>query len=220
VKLKVSLNIFPIPLQISNSLHFLAKIRAPGTKEQHDIPLYGIITMQTVEPSLCTLQWEGFSQLRLHRKVDLLLLSRDADGVALCHGGLEINCMIKYKDASTKFLPIDVSDHRDGTYSISFTPDTQGTLVLTVNINDRQIKGSPYTFHSRQVRPHNGIYHCCSFCSGKGSKTVKCSCDGRMPGYSGCGHGHAGHPGRRHWSCCGNVLENSECSVANKLLNS
>ncbi|KAM8716983.1 hypothetical protein ACLKA7_003796 [Drosophila subpalustris] len=209
----------PVDPKISDSLHFLAKIRAPGTKEQHDIPLYGIITMQTVEPSLCTLQWEGFSQLRLHRKVDLLLLSRDADGVPLCHGGLEINCMIKYKDASAKFLPIDVSDHRDGTYSISFTPDTQGTLILTVNINERQIKGSPYTFHSRQVRPHTGIFHCCSFCSGKGSKSVKCSCDGRMPGYSGCGHGHVGHPGRRHWSCCGNVLENSECSVANKLLN-
>ncbi|XP_017857546.1 PREDICTED: tripartite motif-containing protein 45 [Drosophila arizonae] len=210
----------PVDPKISDSLHFLSKIRAPGTKEQHDIPLYGIITMQTVEPSLCTLQWEGFSQLRLHRKVDLQLLTRDADGVALCHGGLEINCMIKYKDANVKYLPVEVSDHRDGTYSISFTPDTQGTLLLMVSINDRPIKGSPYTFHSRQVRPHTGIYHCCAFCSSKGNKSVKCSCEGRMPGYSGCGHGHAGHPGRRHWSCCGNVLENSECSVANKLLNS
>ncbi|ALC38208.1 CG8419 [Drosophila busckii] len=204
---------------ISDSLHFLAKIRAPSTKDQHDIPLYGIITMQTVEPALCTLQWEGFSQLRLHKKVDLMLLTRDADGVNLCHGGLEINCMIKYKDASAKFLPIEVSDHRDGTYSISFAPDTQGTLLLTVSINERQIKGSPYTFHSRQVRPHSGIYHCCAFCSSKGNKSVKCHCEGRMVGYEGCGHGHAGHPGRRHWSCCGNVLENSECSVANKLLN-
>ncbi|KAH8271710.1 hypothetical protein KR044_001437 [Drosophila immigrans] len=209
----------PVDPKISDSLHFLSKIRAPATKEQHDIPLYGIITMQTVEPTLCTLQWEGFSQLRLHRKVQLMLLSRDRDGVALCHGGLEINCMIKYKEVNAKFLPIDVSDHRDGTYSIAFTPDTQGTLILTVSINERQIKGSPYTFHCRQVRPHTGIYHCCAFCSGKGSKSVKCSCDGRMPGYSGCGHGHAGHPGRRHWSCCGNVLENSECNVANKLLN-
>ncbi|XP_034101477.1 tripartite motif-containing protein 45 [Drosophila albomicans] len=210
----------PVDPKISDSLHFLSKIRAPATKEQNDIPLYGIITMQTVEPTLCTLQWEGFSQLRLHRTVQLMLLSRDRDGVALCHGGLEINCMIKYKELNAKFLPIDVADHRDGTYSIAFTPDTQGTLMLTVSINDRQIKGSPYTFHCRQVRPHTGIYHCCAFCSGKGNKSVKCSCEGRMPGYSGCGHGHAGHPGRRHWSCCGNVLENSECNVANKLLNS
>ncbi|XP_001356614.3 tripartite motif-containing protein 45 [Drosophila pseudoobscura] len=209
----------PVDPKISDSLHFLPKIRAPATKDQRDIPLYGIITMQVVEPSLCTLEWEGFSQLRLHKKADLLLHSRDADGVSLCHGGLQINCMIKYKDSTSKFLPIEVSDNRDGTYNISFTPDSQGTLILTITINERPIKSSPFTFQARQVRPHTGIYHCCSFCSGKGSRSVKCSCEGRMPGYSGCGHGHAGHPGRRHWSCCGNVLENSECNVANKLLN-
>ncbi|KAH8237974.1 hypothetical protein KR032_009370 [Drosophila birchii] len=209
----------PVDPKISDSLHFLPKIRAPSTKDQRDIPLYGIITMQVVEPGLCTLQWEGFSQLRLHKKADLLLHSRDADGVSLCHGGLEINCMIKYKDSNSKFLPVEVSDNRDGTYNISFTPDAQGSLILTITINERPIKGSPFTFQARQVRPHTGIYHCCSFCSGRGNRSVKCSCEGRMPGYSGCGHGHAGHPGRRHWSCCGNVLENSECNVANKLLN-
>ncbi|KAH8352867.1 hypothetical protein KR084_006962 [Drosophila pseudotakahashii] len=209
----------PVDPKISDSLHFLPKIRAPSTKDQRDIPLYGIITMQVVEPGLCTLEWEGFSQLRLHKKADLLLHSRDADGVSLCHGGLEINCMLKYKDSSSKFLPVEVSDNRDGTYNISFTPDAQGALILTITINERPIKGGPFTFQARQVRPHTGIYHCCSFCSGKGNRNVMCSCEGRMPGYSGCGHGHAGHPGRRHWSCCGNVLENSECTVANKLLN-
>lgn len=82
------------------------------------------------------------------------------------------------------------------------------------------LQGSPFTFLARAVRPHSGIYHCCAFCSSKGNKMIKCSCEGRMPGYNnGCGHGHTGHPGRRHWSCCGNVLENSECNVANKLLN-
>ncbi|KAH8325533.1 hypothetical protein KR067_001082 [Drosophila pandora] len=209
----------PVDPKISDSLHFLSKIRAPATKDQRDIPLYGIITMQVVEPGLCTLEWEGFSQLRLHKKADLLLHSRDSDGVSLCHGGLEINCMIKYKDCASKFLPVEVSDNRDGTYNIHFTPDAQGAIILTITINDRPIRGSPFTFQARQVRPHTGIYHCCSFCSGKGNRTVKCSCEGRMPGYSGCGHGHTGHPGRRHWSCCGNVLENSECNVANKLLN-
>uniref|UniRef100_A0A1A9W5E6 B box-type domain-containing protein n=1 Tax=Glossina brevipalpis TaxID=37001 RepID=A0A1A9W5E6_9MUSC len=156
----------PIDPKISDSLHFLPKIRAPSTKNQNDIPMFGIITMQTVEPTLCTLQWDGFSQLRLHKKVELTLISRDADGVPLCHGGLEIKVKIKYKEQSIKLLPIDVHDNRDG------------------------------------------------------NKMMKCSCEGRMPGYTdGCGHGHTGHPGRRHWSCCGNVLENSECHVANKLLN-
>ncbi|XP_036328662.1 uncharacterized protein LOC118740991 isoform X2 [Rhagoletis pomonella] len=209
----------PVDPKISETLHFLPHIRAPAMKAQNDIPLYGIITMQTVEPSLCTLQWEGFSQLRLHKRVELLLQSRDADGVGLCHGGLQIQALVKYKESSSKFLPVEIADNRDGTYGIGFTPDAEGNLVLTININDKPIKGSPFTFLARNVRPHSGIYHCCTFCSSKGNKMVKCSCDGRMPGYNGCGHGHAGHPGRRHWSCCGNALENSECNASNKLLN-
>lgn len=30
-------------------------------------------------------------------------------------------------------------------------------------------------------------------------------------GFKGCGHGHKGHPGKPHWSCCGNTAEQSEC---------
>lgn len=30
-------------------------------------------------------------------------------------------------------------------------------------------------------------------------------------GFRGCGHGHKGHPGRLHWSCCGSTAKNSEC---------
>ncbi|KAF4525657.1 hypothetical protein B566_EDAN001257 [Ephemera danica] len=71
----------------------------------------------------------------------------------------------------------------------------------------------------RPLRPHSGIFHCCTFCSSNGNKEISCGCGGKMPelmmavpgGYRGCGHGHTGHPGRRHWSCCGSVLESSEC---------
>ncbi|XP_065356002.1 uncharacterized protein LOC135950383 [Calliphora vicina] len=210
----------PIDPKISDTLHFLPKIRAPTAKNQNDIPLFGIITMQTVEPSLCTLLWDGISQLRLHKKAELVLISRDADGVSLCHGGLKIKCQIKYKDNHAKVLATEIFDNRDGSYIISFTPDSQGTIILTITINDKPIKGSPFSFQARALRPHNGIYHCCAFCSSRGNKSIKCSCEGRMPGFNGCGHGHTGHPGHRHWSCCGNVSENSECSVANKLLNS
>uniref|UniRef100_W8BND0 Tripartite motif-containing protein 45 n=1 Tax=Ceratitis capitata TaxID=7213 RepID=W8BND0_CERCA len=209
----------PADPKFTDSLHFLPHIRAPAMRAQNDIPLFGIITMQTVEPALCSLQWEGFTQLRLHKRVELLLQSRDSDGAGLCHGGLQIQALLKYKEANSKFLPVEIADNRDGTYGIGFTPDAEGTLVLTITINDKPIKGSPFAFLALNVRPHSGVYHCCTFCSSKGNKLVKCSCDGRMPGYNGCGHGHAGHPGSRHWSCCGNILQSSECNMANMLMN-
>lgn len=29
---------------------------------------------------------------------------------------------------------------------------------------------------------HNGIYHCCTFCSSGGKKEITCGCRGTMPG--------------------------------------
>lgn len=31
-------------------------------------------------------------------------------------------------------------------------------------------------------------------------------------GYRGCGHAHFGHPGAKHWSCCGSTDRNSTCT--------
>eukprot|EP00063_Salmo_salar_P045368 XP_014020203.1 PREDICTED: tripartite motif-containing protein 45-like [Salmo salar] len=45
-----------------------------------------------------------------------------------------------------------------------------------------------------------------------GSKEARCGCTGTMPGgFWGCGHGHKGHSGKPHWSCCGSVVEASDC---------
>jgi len=64
---------------------------------------------------------------------------------------------------------------------------------------------------------HSGIYHCCTFCSSGGKKEITCGCRGTMPGaYKGCGHGHAGHPGFNHWSCCGSILRNGRCLIIRK----
>lgn len=71
----------------------------------------------------------------------------------------------------------------------------------------------------RNLRPHVGKFHCCTFCSSGGSKEAECACGGQMAGgYKGCGHGHEGHPGMRHWSCCGNIQQNSECIRTNSAL--
>lgn len=99
---------------------------------------------------------------------------------------------------------------------ISFTPEVPGLMTLSIKIQDKDIKGSPFGLCARTLRPHSGLFHCCTFCSSNGSKTAICACESKMPGgYKGCGHGHEGHPGRRHWSCCANIIESSECSATN-----
>lgn len=81
-------------------------------------------------------------------------------------------------------------------------------------IMNNSLQDSPHLFTVHPFSQHNGIYHCCSFCSSGGSKQASpCGCGCQMPGgYRGCGHGHTGHPGQCHWSCCGSVGEYSDCT--------
>lgn len=44
------------------------------------------------------------------------------------------------------------------------------------------VQGSPFTVNVQTVKPHTGVFHCCSFCSSHGSKQVSCGCGGRMSG--------------------------------------
>lgn len=94
----------------ADSLTFLPEVQAPTTKEQHNIPMYGIITTQTAVPKFCTIiNDDGLQFLRVHRKVELLMKARDCDERPLCHGGLRLDVRLKYRDASARQLTVTVS---------------------------------------------------------------------------------------------------------------
>ncbi|KRT86025.1 hypothetical protein AMK59_2593 [Oryctes borbonicus] len=155
----------------------------------------------------------GLQNLRVGKQAEIILELRDRSDTTLQRGGEAVSAEIKHRETgSTKPLALQIQDNKNGTYRICFTPDIAGKYVLFVNVKSQSIKNNPFAFTVRPLRPHHGTFHCCSFCSSGGSKDAICGCGGKMPGgYKGCGHGHEGHPGRRHWSCCGNILEHSEC---------
>lgn len=85
----------------------------------------------------------GLLNLRIHKKAELILISKDNNDRQMCHGGLTIVVEIKYKDTSSRLIPvrgIQVGDKRDGTYIISFIPDAAGIMILTININGKPVK--------------------------------------------------------------------------------
>ncbi|KAF5303196.1 hypothetical protein FQA39_LY10109 [Lamprigera yunnana] len=209
------LELFP-DWQVPDNLQFLPN-EVTQTTMENVCPIYGIVTTQTVSAQNCLLKQEGLENLRVGRKVKTVLETYDSKGDPLQRGGEVVTADLRYRDAGiSRTLHVQIEDNRDGTYSISFTPDVAGKLLLSLFIKGQPIKDCPFLIVIRTLRPHHGTFHCCSFCSSGGSKEAACGCGGKMPGgYRGCGHGHDGHPGRRHWSCCGNVLEHSECIRAN-----
>lgn len=126
--------------KLSDFLKFLPDVRAPSTKDQHNIPLYGIITTQTAVAKYCTLNVEGMMFLRVHRIVELVFTAKDGDDRTLCHGGLTIDVTVKYNNLPTRKVETSVSDKRDGTYIISFVPDAAGVMSMTICIQGKPIK--------------------------------------------------------------------------------
>lgn len=130
----------PLDANVNDSLRFLPEIRAPSTFAQNPIPLFGIITTQTAEPSLCTIEAKGLGHLKVNKRVELTLIARDRDNKQLCHGGLTLQVELKYADYAGRELDHQVTDHRDGSYLISFTPNFAGTIRLTICILGKAVK--------------------------------------------------------------------------------
>lgn len=122
---------------------------------------------------------------------------------------------VRVTDPTGRWAPARVEDNGGGVYLASYTPSTAGEHQVSVTVEGHDIKESPFvvTVVSPCGTVHTGTFHCCAQCSTRGNRNVTCGCGGTMPGgFSGCGHGHPGHPGAWHWSCCGQLERNSMCS--------
>lgn len=136
--------------KISDALRFLPELRAPATQAQHNIPLYGIIATQEADPKHCVLEVSDPIILRVHRRAELRMISKGSDEHPMCHGGIILDVGVRYKDAPTKPITAHVSDKRDGSYVIAFTPEAVGVMLMTVKIQDNDIKVLR-RIHKRQI---------------------------------------------------------------------
>ncbi|XP_004714924.1 tripartite motif-containing protein 45 [Echinops telfairi] len=176
--------------------------------------VFGAISTKEVDPAKCILHGEDLHRAREKQKASFTLFCKDAAGESMDRGGDNIQVAVVPKDKKDCPVKTIVQDNKDGTYSVSYTPKEPGIYSVWVCVKEQHVQGSPFTVTVRKKnRPHQGVFHCCTFCSSGGQKTARCACGGTMPGgYLGCGHGHKGHPGRPHWSCCGKFTEKSECT--------
>ncbi|KAM4700610.1 E3 ubiquitin-protein ligase TRIM45 [Discoglossus pictus] len=174
--------------------------------------IYGVVKGGGADPERSEVRDEGLWSVSQGQTCSFTVICKDASGDPVAHGGEQLKVSIIHKGSNRLLLP-SVQDNRDGTHRVSYTPPEPGELSVGVCLKGRHIQGSPFTVRVRgRSRQHSGIFHCCTFCSSGGQKEARCACGGTMPGgYQGCGHGHKGHPGHSHWSCCGGTIEKSEC---------
>ncbi|XP_023276658.1 tripartite motif-containing protein 45 [Seriola lalandi dorsalis] len=181
--------------------------------EVEGYPVVGVINSKTADLSKCTIEGEGLQRGREGQQGRFTLVCRDSAGEQMARGGEHVLVSVVHKEKKNCTVETTVVDNNDGSYSVSYTPEGPGTYSVWVCVKAQHVKGSPFSLTvKRKLRRHSGTFHCCSFCSSGGAKEARCGCPGTMPGgFKGCGHGHKGHPGKPHWSCCGSTAEQSEC---------
>ncbi|KFB53786.1 tripartite motif protein 45 [Anopheles sinensis] len=202
---------------VTDMLQFLPDEEVPSARVQTGVPLYGIVTTQSADPRQCTLEHSvgELVALKAHKRVQLTLIVRDHEGRRLAHGGMTVQTDLRFRDNEDHSVAVSVVDNRDGSYALSFVPPRAGVMHLMLSVDGQIIEECPIALRIHKLRPHYGVFHCCTFCSSSGSKASTCACGSIMPGgYQGCGHGHDGHPGQRHWSCCGSLQQHSDCTAS------
>lgn len=173
--------------------------------------MFGILNSRGPSAAHSTVEGEGLFEARQRKMTGFLVTIHDRFGERRLSGGDKVEALLHSRSGMT--VNTTVTDNGDGTYQVLYTPESIGEHRLSVLIDGKHVRASPFIVNVRPKRKkHRGIFHCCTFCSSEGKKHVRCGCGGMMPGgYSGCGHGHPGHPGCHHWSCCGSTIEKSEC---------
>ncbi|XP_037345415.2 E3 ubiquitin-protein ligase TRIM45 isoform X2 [Pungitius pungitius] len=181
--------------------------------EEQGFPLVGAVHSKAVDLARCSVEGEGLQRGVEGEQGHFTLVCRDSSGQQVQRGGEVVLVSMVHKEKKDCALEVTVSDGGDGSYGVSYAAEEPGTYSVGVWVKGQHVKGSPFPLQvRRKLRRHGGTFHCCSFCSSGGSKEARCGCTGSMPGgFKGCGHGHRGHPGRPHWSCCGSTAELSEC---------
>ena len=180
-------------------------------EECNEFPMLGVLDAKGPSASQTTAMGEGLYEAREGKVSKFKVIVCDRYKQRRERGGDDIVASVVSSRAEG--VCVTINDCKNGSYEVSYTPESRGEHHLSVLVEGKHIKGSPFVVKVlRRSRKHHGVFHCCTFCSSGGKKHIKCGCGASMPGgYSGCGHGYGGHPGCHHWSCCGNTLENSEC---------
>ena len=72
--------------------------------------------------------------------------SKTSKGEECPHGGIEVKGELRSKTNNGAVVYGEVEDHRDGTYTITLTPQTAGPHQLLITMDGQHVQNSPNDF--------------------------------------------------------------------------
>ena len=108
-------------------------------------------------PSPSSSTWVSTSVARVGTRYHVKVQSKTSKGEEYPHGGVEVKCEMRSKTHNGAVVVGEVEDHRDGTYTITLTPQTAGPHQLLITMDGQHVQNSPNDLDVRPKRDYHTL---------------------------------------------------------------
>ena len=130
-----------------------------------ELSKFGYVFEKTPVP--CKSEFTILSETRSHRKCLIKLEAMMLNGERYPHGGVQVEAEMRSKAHNGAVVYGEVEDHRDGTYTITLTPQTAGSHQLVITMDGQHLQNSP---HDLDVRSKHDYPTLCN-----AQQVIRCS---------------------------------------------
>ena len=111
--------------------------------------------------------WTSTSVARVGTRYHVKVQRKTSKGEEYPHGGVEVRGEMRSKTHNGAVVYGEVEDHRDGTYTITLTPQSVGPHQLLITMDGQHIQNSP---NDLDVRPKRDYHTLC-----KAQQVIQCN---------------------------------------------
>ena len=97
-----------------------------------------------LSPSPSSSTWTSTSVAMVGTRFVAKVESKTPKGTGYPHGGLKVQAEMRTKDHNGAVVYGEVEDHRDGTYTITLTPQITGPHQLLISMDGQHVQNSPH----------------------------------------------------------------------------
>ena len=108
-------------------------------------------------PSPSSSTWMSTSVAKVGTRYHVKIQSKTSKGEEYPHGGVEVKGEMRSKTHNGAVVYGEVEDHRDGTYTITLTPQTAGPHQLLITMDGQHIQNSPSDLDVRPKRDYHTL---------------------------------------------------------------
>ena len=98
--------------------------------------------------------WMSTSVVKVGTRYDVKIQSKTSEGAEYRYGGVEVKGEMRSKTHNGAVVYGEVEDHRDGTYTITLTPQTAGPHQLLITMDGQNVQNSPNDLDVRPKRDY------------------------------------------------------------------